>query len=151
MGGKGSGNPHKYDLSKESTKSLIKGIYVYCGGEWKTVAKKMGITEETLAKYRKHWPGFDLDCSEALAAEAPSFFLKLRKGCFNDKGEVINTVIATKIAERLGIFERESKSPLAAFQLNNGGEAGQSLNVVFMDAPALPQATYPSVLDAQTD
>ena len=144
MGGRNSGRKTKIEFS-EPVKNLIKVARSF-GMEWKDIAKNLGYkSTDSLEDYKKKNPGFSAECEVAFLNRRLKFAQRLENAAVPNIGGA-NTTLAIKFAEKYGIFEKETKTPTTAVQINNQGEGG--IQVCFVDAPPPPQLTASSVIDA---
>jgi hypothetical protein len=150
--------PRRYDFANNrKDRDLAISAYILSGGRYsddpktpnhRGMASRLGLDVDMLLIYRNEAPGFDSECEASLLAEDYNLLKKATKGCFNRDGEIVAEKVLTRILETRGIIDKESKSPLAAFQLNAG--EGGGIQVSFVEPGQLPPAASETT-DAEAD
>lgn len=149
MGGAGSGRKRKVQLT-DTVKNLIKLARMY-NIRWQDIANALGYVEtDTLEKIRRENPEWDMELSLAHLTKKVSFAQKIERAAIPDHGGKVNTELAIKLAEQLGIFERENKGPpqVAINQLSTGG-APPMIQVAFIEPKQIAQEG--ETIDVTTD
>lgn len=145
MGGNGSGRKRKIEIT-DGVKNLIKMARSF-NIRWIDISKALGQSDcKFLLDFRHNNPEFEAECEMAFLTRKLNFASRLEKAALPAEGGA-NTTLAVKFAEQFGIFEKDVKGPLAAFQVNNNGEGGAGIQVCFVDAPPR-ELPMPETIDA---
>lgn len=137
MGGPGSGRKKKVDIN-DTVKNLIVHLRSF-GVRWGDIANDLGYEgTDAIEDFRRKNPDFDTELALASLNRKALFAQKLEKAAIPDNGKV-NAELAIKIAEQMGLFDKENKGPAVNINQLASGGGFLPIQVTFIESKRLPE------------